>query len=76
MLSGYESRLVESTTKEGNSLPSEYCAFDSSGALHCLSVAGTTIHIRSVGMGGEFTLQNTPMNGFRNEEWEWQAKGE
>ena len=68
----------KATTKEGNSLPSEYCAFDSSGALHCLSVAGTTIQHQVSWDGGEnFTLQNyTHETASEIEEWEWHSQGE
>jgi hypothetical protein len=65
-------------TKEGNSLPSQYCAFDSSGALHCLQVAGTTIqHMVSWDGGENFTIQNyTHESASEIEEWEWHSQGE
>jgi hypothetical protein len=66
------------TTLNGSSLPSEYCAFDSSGALHCvLSESNTIQHLVSWD-GGETWRNNTydlqnQASGI--EEWEFHANG-
>ena len=68
----------KATTMGGNSLPTEYCAFDSSGALHCLQASGTTIqHMVSWDGGENFTTENyTHDVASAIEEWEWHSQGE
>ena len=41
------------TTIEGNSLPSEYCAFDSSSHLHCVVNSGLIFEHMISNDGGE-----------------------
>ncbi len=66
------------TTLEGNTLPSQYCAFDSAAALHCVSAAGTNITHRVSWDGGEsWGNQSYDLSGVASEieEWEFHANG-
>tara|TARA_B100000287_G_scaffold429677_1_gene483461 strand:- start:26 stop:1435 length:1410 start_codon:yes stop_codon:yes gene_type:complete len=58
--------------------PSEYCQIDSSGAIHCVSLSGTTFtHHLSWNGGENWTTQNySDENWASIEEWEFQANGE
>ena len=47
------------TNQNGSSLPSEYCSFDSSGALHCVIAEGTTVSHLLSWDGGENWKNNT-----------------
>ena len=57
--------------------PSEYCQLDSTGALHCVSLAGTTFtHHLSYDGGTTWQTQNySDDNWAAIEEWEFQANG-
>ncbi len=66
------------TTLNGSSLPSEYCAFDSSGALHCLLSQDNIIQHLVSWDGGETWRNNTydlqnQASGI--EEWEFHSNG-
>ena len=65
-------------TLGGNSLPTQYCAMDSSAALHCLAKVGTSITHQISWDGGEnFTQYNYSFPDAENiEEWEWHSQGE
>ena len=65
-------------TLGGNSLPSQYCAFDSSTALHCVTTSNSNLtHLLSWD-GGE-TWQNQSydlsMEATGLEEWEFHSNG-
>jgi len=66
-------------TMNGSSLPSQYCAFDSSTALHCVLASGTELWHMLSWDGGE-TWQNQTYNlsdrASEIEEWEFHANGE
>ena len=66
------------TTANGSSLPSEYCALDSSTALHCVIAGGTVVQHMLSWDGGE-TWQNRTYNlsgaASELEEWEFHANG-
>ena len=57
--------------------PSEYCQIDSTGALHCVSLAGTTFtHHLSYDGGSTWATQNYSGEDWAAiEEWEFQANG-
>ena len=57
--------------------PSEYCQLDSTGALHCVSLSGTTFtHHLSYDAGSTWATQNySDENWAQIEEWEFQANG-
>ena len=66
------------TTLNGSSLPSEYCAFDSSSALHCVLTEANIIQHLVSWDGGE-TWENNSYN-LQNqtsgiEEWEFHSNG-
>ena len=66
------------TNQNGSSLPSEYCAFDSSSALHCVVSESTMItHLMSLD-GGEswqnFTY-DLSTDASAIEEWEFHSSG-
>ncbi len=66
-------------TMEGNSLPSQYCAFDSSGALHCVILEGLMVKHQLSWDGGEsWDNQTYNLSGMASdiEEWEFHANGE
>ncbi len=66
-------------TTEGNSLPSEYCAFDSSGGLHCVQAQGLSILHELSWDGGETWINQTyDLSDVASdiEEWEWHSNGE
>ena len=70
----------KATTVDGNSLPSEYCSFDSSAALHCVVKDSNThlTHLLSWD-GGETWLNQTyniTNDATEIEEWEFHANGE
>ncbi len=58
--------------------PSEYCQIDSAGAIHCVSLAGTTFtHHLSWDGGLNWSTQNYSDEDWASiEEWEFQANGE
>ena len=59
--------------------PSEYCAFDSTATLHCVSLSGTTFtHYMSTDGGWNWETQDYNHTGVASsiEEWEFQANGE
>ena len=59
--------------------PSEYCAFDSTANLHCVSLSGTTFtHHLSVDGGWTWATNDYNHSGVASniEEWEFQANGE
>jgi hypothetical protein len=66
------------TTLNGSSIPSEYCAFDSSAALHCvMSEENMIMHMVSWD-GGETWMNNTydlADVAIDIEEWEFHANG-
>ncbi len=64
--------------KHDAQFPSEYCQIDSSGAIHCVSLSGTTFtHHLSWNGGENWTTQNySDENWASIEEWEFQANGE
>ena len=68
------------TTLNGSSLPTQYCAFDSSSALHCFGGmsggVGITHHMSWDG-GETWDLQNYNITGSATEieEWEWHSSG-
>ena len=57
--------------------PSEYCQIDTTGAIHCVSLAGTTFtHHLSHDGGFTWATQNySDSNWAAIEEWEFQANG-
>ena len=65
-------------TMNGSSLPSQYCAFDSSTALHCVSSGQTSLVHMLSGEGGE-TWENKTYNlserATEIEEWEFHSSG-
>ena len=66
------------TTLNGSSLPSEYCAIDSSAALHCLLSEGNIIQHLVSWDGGETWKNNTyDLQGQASgiEEWEFHSNG-
>ena len=66
-------------TAEANSLPSEYCAFDSSAALHCITKEGVILTHQVSWDGGEtWDNQTYNLTGVADsiEEWEFHANGE
>ena len=66
------------TTLDGNSLPSEYCAFDSSSHLHCVLQTGTNfLHTVSDDGGETWANQTYNLSGVAEEieEWEFHANG-
>ncbi|HIO95102.1 MAG TPA: hypothetical protein EYN46_07070 [Candidatus Poseidoniales archaeon] len=70
----------KATTVGGNSLPSEYCSFDSSAALHCVVKDNNThlTHLLSWD-GGETWLNQTyelTNDATEIEEWEFHANGD
>jgi len=70
----------KATTVGGNSLPSEYCSFDSSAALHCVVKDNNThlTHLLSWD-GGETWLNQTydiSNDSTEIEEWEFHANGD
>ena len=67
----------KATTLEGNSLPSQYCAFDASTALHCVAKVGQSLsHMISWDGGENWTTQNYSFEGVDAiEEWEWHSSG-
>jgi len=63
----------------GNSLPSEYCAFDSSGALHCVVRENMVLNHQLSWDGGESWLNQTyniSEMASDIEEWEFHSNGE
>jgi len=67
------------TTLGGASLPSEYCSFDSSGALHCVTATGTNIlHQLSWDGGESWGNQSYNLSDVATslEEWEFHANGD
>lgn len=65
-------------TMGGNSLPSEYCAFDSSGALHCIIQEGLFITHQLSWDGGEsWENQTYNLSGVASgiEEYEFHSSG-
>jgi hypothetical protein len=66
------------TTLNGSSLPSQYCAFDSSTALHCVTAGGTILTHMLSWDGGE-SWQNQTYNlsaeASELEEWEFHTNG-
>ena len=68
------------TSLNGSSLPTEYCAFDSSTALHCFASisggVGLTHHISWDG-GETWNTQEYNLTGVGTEleEWEWHSNG-
>jgi hypothetical protein len=65
-------------TTNGSSLPSEYCSFDSSGALHCVKREGLIITHQLSWDGGEnWENQTYNLTGVAAdiEEWEFHANG-
>jgi len=70
----------KATTVGGNTLPSEYCSFDSSAALHCVVKDNNThlTHLLSLD-GGETWLNQTydlTNDATEIEEWEFHANGD
>ncbi|RZD44199.1 MAG: hypothetical protein CXT69_06325 [Methanobacteriota archaeon] len=67
------------TTAEGNSLPSEYCSFDSSTALHCVIKDGDAhlTHMYSMDGGENWTNQSYNLSNTASgiEEWEFHSNG-
>ena len=66
------------TTLNGSSLPSEYCAIDSSTALHCLSASGSILQHLMSWDGGETWENNTydlQNHASGIEEWEFHSNG-
>ena len=66
------------TTLNGSSLPSEYCAIDSSTALHCLLSEGNIIQHLVSWDGGETWKNNTydlQSQASGIEEWEFHSNG-
>ena len=66
-------------TMGGNSLPSEYCAFDSSGALHCVVRESMVLKHQLSWDGGESWLNQThniSEMASDIEEWEFHSNGE
>ena len=66
------------TNEYGSSLPSEYCSFDSSGALHCVIVEGTIVSHLVSWDGGENWDNNTynyTDTASSIEEWEYHSNG-
>ena len=66
------------TNENGSSLPSEYCSFDSSGALHCLIAEGTLVSHLLSWDGGENWENNTydlSDSASSIEEWEYHSNG-
>ena len=66
------------TTIEGNSLPSEYCAFDSSSHLHCVVNSGLIFEHMISNDGGETWINQTyDLTGEASEieEWEFHSNG-
>ncbi len=65
-------------TLNGSSLPSQYCAFDSSTALHCVT-AGQTSLLHMMSWDGGETWQNRTYNlsekATEIEEWEFHSSG-
>ena len=65
-------------TMGGNSLPSQYCAFDSSGGLHCVKNDGLTFNHQLSWDGGEnWTNESYDLTGVASEieEWEFHSSG-
>ena len=65
-------------TEHGGSLPSQYCAFDSSGTLHCVMAEGVSItHMASVDGGASWLNQTYDLSGKATEleEWEFHSNG-
>ena len=66
------------TTLNGSSLPSQYCAFDSSTALHCVIAGGTVLtHMLSWDGGESWNNQtyNLSAEATEIEEWEFHSNG-
>ena len=66
------------TNENGSSLPSEYCSFDSSGALHCVIAEGTLVSHLLSWDGGENWENNTydlSDSASSIEEWEYHSNG-
>ena len=66
------------TNANGSSLPSQYCSFDSSTALHCVTAAGTVLqHMLSWDGGLTWTNQTYNLSSVATEleEWEFHANG-
>ena len=65
-------------TTNGSSLPSQYCAFDSSTALHCVS-SGQTSLVHMLSWDGGETWENKTYNlserATEIEEWEFHSSG-
>ena len=67
------------TNSNGSSLPSQYCSFDSSTALHCVTAGGTVLqHMLSWDGGLTWENQTYNLSGVATEleEWEFHANGE
>ncbi len=65
-------------TSAGNSLPSEYCALDSSTALHCVVAGDTSVtHYISWDGGNNWTNQTYDISSKASdlEEWEFHSNG-
>jgi hypothetical protein len=66
------------TTADGNTLPSQYCSFDSSSALHCITNnANTFLHQLSWDGGETWDEYAYNLSGKAEgiEEWEFHANG-
>jgi hypothetical protein len=66
------------TTADGNTLPSQYCSFDSSSALHCITNnANTFLHQLSWDGGETWDEYTYNLSGKAEgiEEWEFHANG-
>ena len=66
------------TTADGNTLPSEYCAFDSSSSLHCITNTGNNFIHQLSWDGGETWEEytyNLSSEAESIEEWEFHANG-
>ena len=70
----------KATTANGSSLPSEYCAYDSSAALHCVVKENNTAltHLLSWDGGETWLNQSYDISNDATEieEWEFHANGE
>ena len=66
------------TTSNGSSLPSQYCAFDSSTALHCVSSSGVSL-VHMISWDGGESWENNSYNlsneATEIEEWEFHSSG-
>ena len=65
-------------TSQGESLPSQYCAFDSSGTLHCVVAEGVSLtHMVSTDGGNNWINQTYDLSDKATEleEWEFHSNG-